>query len=110
RLDGRRVTVIDAPDHTNLYSGRKLDGQLSLHCDAVVIGTGAGGAMAARELAQKGVDVIALEEGGYHTPRDFNQHEDEMLALLYAERAARATSDLAIHVLQGRGIGGSTVH
>ncbi|HJZ87438.1 MAG TPA: GMC family oxidoreductase [Polyangia bacterium] len=93
-----------------VQSGRILPAQAGLRADVVVVGTGAGGAMAARELARRGLDVIALEEGGYRTPRDFNQREDEMLALLFAERGARATADLAIHVLQGRGVGGSTVH
>jgi choline dehydrogenase-like flavoprotein len=91
-------------------SARALAGAARLDCEVVVVGTGAGGAMAARELARRGHDVVALEEGGHHTPREFDQREDEMLALLYAERGARTTSDLAIRVLQGRGIGGSTVH
>jgi choline dehydrogenase-like flavoprotein len=90
--------------------GRHLAGEITMDCDVVVVGTGAGGAMAARELARAGHKVIALEEGGWHGPRDFNQREDEMVALLFAERAARATADMAIHVLQGRGLGGSTVH
>lgn len=81
-----------------------------LDCDVVVVGTGAGGAMAARELGKRGLAVIALEEGGYHRARDFNQREDEMLDALYQDRGARATTDLAIRVLQGRGVGGSTVH
>jgi choline dehydrogenase-like flavoprotein len=90
--------------------GRELRGEITMDCDVVVVGTGAGGAMAARELARGGLQVIALEEGGWHGPRDFNQREDEMLALLFAERAGRSTADMAIHVLQGRGLGGSTVH
>src|SRR5262245_53701761 len=90
--------------------GRELVGEIEWRADAVVVGTGAGGAMAARELARRGLDVVALEEGGHHTPRELNQHEDEMLSLLYMERGARATADLAIHVLQGRGVGGSTIH
>src|SRR5262249_18984395 len=81
-----------------------------MDCDVVVVGTGAGGAMAARELARTGLQVVALEEGGWHRTRDFNQREDEMLSRLFADRAARSTADMAIHVLQGRGLGGSTVH
>jgi choline dehydrogenase-like flavoprotein len=75
-----------------------------------VVGSGAGGAMVAREAAARGLQVIALEEGGYHQPKDFTQREDEMLPLLFQERGARTTVDGAITVLMGRGVGGSTVH
>ena len=39
----------------------------------VVIGTGAGGGTLANELAQKGIDVVALEAGGRYLPDDYNQ-------------------------------------
>ena len=90
--------------------GRAGPAAVTRRCDVVVVGTGAGGAMAARELARRGLDVIALEGGAYHRARDFNQREDEMLEALYQDSGARATDDLAIRVLQGRGVGGSTVH
>jgi choline dehydrogenase-like flavoprotein len=90
--------------------GRDLEGPLALDVDAVVIGTGAGGGMATRELARAGLKVVALEEGGYHRPSDFTQREDEMIPLLFQDAGGRATRDLAIRVLQGRGVGGSTIH
>ena len=90
--------------------GRDLAGDAVLDVDAVVIGTGAGGSIALRELARAGLNVVALEEGAYSTPRDFNQREDEMLSRLFQDAGGRATEDLAIRVLQGRGVGGSTVH
>src|SRR6185312_678255 len=49
-------------------------------------------------------------EGGFHRPRDFTQREDEMIPLLFQDAGARATRDLAIRILQGRGVGGSTIH
>ncbi len=90
--------------------GRDGAAEVTRRCDVVVVGTGAGGAMAARELARRGLEVIALEGGAYHRARDFSQREDEMLGALYQDAGARATDDLAIRVLQGRGVGGSTVH
>lgn len=93
-----------------IVPGRELRGEVSLDVDAVVVGTGAGGAMALRELARAGLSVVALEEGAAHAPKDFNQREDEMFAALFADRGGRTTEDLAIRVLQGRGVGGSTVH
>lgn len=83
---------------------------LKLKAEAVVIGTGAGGSMMARELAEAGVKVIAIEMGGHHRPKDFNQLEDEMFEMLFQERGASATADLKIRLLSGIGIGGSTVH
>ncbi len=94
----------------SIRSGADLKGQVRLLCDAVVVGTGAGGSIAARELARAGAKVIAVEEGALSTSADFNQREEQMLPLLFQDRGGRTTDDLAIRVLQGRGIGGSTVH
>ena len=93
-----------------IVRGRDLHGDVALDADAVVIGTGAGGSVALRELARAGLDVIALEEGGHHTSADFNQREEQMLPMLFQDGGGRTTDDLAIRILQGRGIGGSTVH
>jgi choline dehydrogenase-like flavoprotein len=94
-----------------LVRGRDLaQPALSLQVDAVVVGTGAGGSVALRELARAGLDVVAFEEGAYLTASDFDQREDHMFAQLYQDGGARATEDMAIRVLQGRGVGGSTVH
>ena len=90
--------------------GRDLTQDVVLDVDAVVVGTGAGGSVALRELARAGLDVVALEEGAYSLPRDFNQREDQMLQRLFQEGGGRATEDMAIRILQGRGVGGSTVH
>ena len=90
--------------------GRDIASDTTLDCDLVVVGTGAGGAMVAREAARAGLRVIALEEGAHLGPRDFTQREDEMLPLLFQDGGGRTTDDGAITVLQGRGVGGSTVH
>src|SRR5262249_27565462 len=50
------------------------------------------------------------EEGGDHVSSNFDQREESMLPELFQERAGRMTDDLAITVLQGRGVGGSTIH
>lgn len=93
-----------------IIRGRELSGEHRHEADVVIVGTGAGGGMAFRELALQGLRVIALEEGAYLVPRDFNQREDDMLSLLFQEGGARSTRDLSIRVLMGRGVGGSTVH
>jgi len=93
-----------------IVRGRELGSDVTLDVDAVVVGTGAGGGMALRELARAGLKVVALEEGGDHRPRDFTQREDEMLPRLFEQSGMRQTRDGGISVLQGRCIGGSTVH
>jgi len=93
-----------------ILRGRDLRGDLSLDVDAVVVGTGAGGSVALRELGRAGLDAVALEEGAWSTTADFDQREDHMLPRLFQDMGGRATEDMAIRVLQGRGVGGSTVH
>ena len=93
-----------------IVRGRDLSGDVALDVDAVVVGTGAGGGVALRELARAGAKVVALEEGGHQTSADFNQREEQMLPMLFQDGGGRATDDLAIRILQGRGIGGSTIH
>lgn len=93
-----------------IEQGRHSAADRKLAADVVVVGTGAGGGMAAMELARRGASVIALEEGPLLSPPDMSQLEDEMMAKLYQERGARTTADLAIRVIGGRCIGGSTVH
>jgi choline dehydrogenase-like flavoprotein len=93
-----------------IVRGRELRGDVRLDVDAVVVGTGAGGSIALHELARTGLSAVALEEGAHLTSADFDQREDHMLPQLFQEQGGRSTHDLAIRVLQGRGVGGSTVH
>ena len=90
--------------------GRRLRTAQRWTADVVIVGTGAGGGMAASQLARRGARVIALEEGPSLSARDMSQREDEMMPLLYQDRGGRCTADLAIRVIGGRTVGGSTVH
>ncbi len=76
--------------------------------DVCIIGSGCGGATAAWELARAGREVLVLEEGGDYTGGALTMR-DGMYDQLYMERGGRATSDLAITVLQGRVLGGGGV-
>jgi choline dehydrogenase-like flavoprotein len=86
------------------------ESDLALQADVCVIGSGAGGAVAAAELAEGGRSVVVLEQGPHWTAKDFSQREDEMLPRLFEEGGLRQTTDGAIQILQGRSVGGSTVH
>ncbi|MEB2284623.1 MAG: hypothetical protein B6D46_00550 [Polyangiaceae bacterium UTPRO1] len=77
--------------------------------DVVVIGTGAGGAVAAATLAEAGARVLLLEEGAYHRTEEFSGHPPEMLTLLYRNRGLTATLGTpVIGVPLGCAVGGTT--
>lgn len=84
--------------------------ETELACQVAVVGSGAGGSVAAAELAAAGIDTVLLEEGPHHDPATFDQREDSMMDRLYMDGGQRLTADQAIVILQGRGLGGSTVH
>ena len=86
-----------------------LEGDTTLSCDAVVIGSGAGGGVVAAELSAAGKDVIVLEEGGYYNEADFNQLELAMMRKLYYQGGFAATADAAIALIAGGCLGGGTV-
>ncbi|HSD09493.1 MAG TPA: GMC family oxidoreductase [Candidatus Binatia bacterium] len=86
-----------------------VHGDVTLAADVCVVGSGAGGSVAAAELARGGKSVVLLEEGHYWTSDDFTQREEEMYPRLYRERGTKPTADYAVLVSQGRALGGSTL-
>lgn len=93
-----------------VVSGTQLIGKDDLECDVVVIGTGAGGAVVAKELAERGVAVVMLEEGDFLTRADFTGHTVDMQRLLYRDFGATITvGNVPIPVPIGRAVGGTTV-
>jgi choline dehydrogenase-like flavoprotein len=84
-----------------------IDGE-TLRADAVVIGTGAGGATAAARLAEAGLDVIIVESGELVHGADFDEREGAMFERLYADGGLRSTDDLGVAMVQGITVGGST--
>ena len=81
-----------------------------IQADICVIGSGAGGASAAWRLAKSGARVVLLEAGDFLPPQVMNQREEKMLPRLFYSGGGRKTSDRAIRVLHGKGLGGSTLH
>ena len=77
--------------------------------DVIVVGSGAGGSVAAAVLAQAGRRVLVVEEGEYFPARRVEQRELEGFRHLFLDRGGTSTSDLGIGILAGRGVGGGTV-
>jgi len=92
-----------------IIQGHQITKELNLKTHSVVVGSGAGGGVAAFHLAEAGVETVVLEEGGYFQARDFTQREDEMIAKLYRSGGQQKTLDGMISVLQGSAFGGTTL-
>jgi choline dehydrogenase-like flavoprotein len=80
-------------------------------CDVVVVGSGAGGALAARELVAAGLDVVIVEEGGViRRERVREQLPVERLFDAYRDQGLTATFGTPVISLpMGRAVGGTTV-
>ncbi len=93
-----------------LATQEDVAGDLSLECGAVIVGSGAGGATVAAELAGAGVDVIVLEEGGYHPTESFTASTGRALRTLYRDGGGgMAIGRPSVLYAEGRCVGGSTV-
>ena len=80
--------------------------------DAVVIGTGAGGAPLLARLACAGLDVVALEAGKNWTPEDYPADELAASGIYWTgERLSGGETPEAFGANNsGMGVGGSTLH
>ncbi len=90
--------------------GTRHGAAVDLDCDVVIVGSGAGGATVAAELAEGGLDVIVLEEGGNHTTDQFTTEAARMARVLYRDGGLSiALGDPPVFFSEGKTLGGSTV-
>ena len=88
---------------------KPTDKPTDIECDVVVIGSGAGGAVVARELAELGHAVVILEEGRYFDRRDFSGRAMAMQQAMYRKGGwTFALGNGFIPIPQGVTVGGST--
>jgi choline dehydrogenase-like flavoprotein len=93
-----------------IYDGLTLPPQGTMEADLCVVGAGPGGLTAATMAAEAGLRVVLLEAGELVTPAMSNQREEDMLPRLLWLAGARTTADKAVRVVQGHGVGGSSLH
>jgi len=79
-------------------------------CDVVIVGSGAGGAVAASTLAEAGLDVIVLESGEAFDRGSYPTDPLEAISRLYRDGGLTiAEGRPQIPVPVGRAVGGTTV-
>jgi choline dehydrogenase-like flavoprotein len=96
--------------YPHVTDGITLGGSRVLGADAVVVGTGAGGATAAARLRDAGLDVLMIEEGGLERPESYSTDPATMIRRLYRDAGTSMIfGDPPIIFAEGRCVGGSTV-
>jgi choline dehydrogenase-like flavoprotein len=105
--DGRGAFVAVEP---RIVRGSEIDGPRTIEVDACVIGSGAGGAPVAKELAEGGLRVAILEEGEWWDTDAFDARPREMTPRLYRDAGQTFTIGTPPIVLPlGRAVGGTTL-
>ncbi len=98
-----RGVVVEEPLPTTPAS------EVPREADVVVIGSGAGGGVAAAIFARRGLRVVLLEEGEPVPASAVSQREVEAHRRMFLDRGATTTDDLGLTILAGRALGGGTV-
>ena len=81
-----------------------------MDADAVVAGSGAGGAVAAHRLRKLGKAVVLIEEGSFWKPEQFTTDSWAAMRMLYRDNGMRAmTGKMIIPTMQACCVGGTTV-
>lgn len=80
-------------------------------CEAIVVGSGAGGAFAARELARAGIDTVIVEEGEHWDVERIRGTApiDRFTGLYRNGGATMALGNSPVTLPIGRAVGGTTV-
>ncbi len=96
--------------YPNVSDGATLSRDQVFVADAIVVGTGAGGATAAARLRDAGLDVLMLEEGALHRTETFTTDPATMIRRLYRDAGTTMIYGTPpILFAEGKCVGGSTV-
>jgi choline dehydrogenase-like flavoprotein len=93
-----------------IVDGAALTRDVEDSFDYVVVGSGAGGAVAAHTLAKAGFSVGLVEEGPWIRTRDFGESVYDAFRHMYRDAGTQVCEGRSyIPLIQGRCVGGSTV-
>lgn len=109
--DQQRIRAEAKPAYMRdrVHAGEALGGDTALDCDVVVVGTGAGGAVVGRELAEAGLAVVFVEEGRYFERGDFTGRAFDMQQKLYRRGGGTfSLGNVGIPIPLGQTVGGTT--
>lgn len=87
----------------------EYDADLALDADVVVVGSGPGGAVVAKELAERGVDVVLLEEGPPFSLDDLEIDPALSMSRTMRESGLRATRGTVMPTMQAICLGGGSL-
>lgn len=79
-----------------------------LSTDVVVVGSGAGGAVTAAYLAERGLRVLVVDKGTYVPTDQLEGGEDFGMGQMYERLGVVPTDDASVYVIAGSGFGGGT--
>jgi len=105
---GYVAPVPDAPDRSRIRVRTPKAGE-TVDADVVVIGSGAGGGVAAGVLAAAGKRVVVLEQAAMVSEDQFGGPELDGLGALFLDRGLAATNDRWISIRAGSAVGGGSV-
>ncbi|KAL8359746.1 hypothetical protein RB598_008225 [Gaeumannomyces tritici] len=74
--------------------------------DVVIVGSGCGGGVCAKVLAEAGHRVLVLEKGHHHPPSQLPMPQEQGSRLLFENGGVAATTDGALNVVAGSTWGG----
>jgi hypothetical protein len=87
----------------------ELQALQEMELDAIVVGSGAGGAVVAHALASAGWSVLVVEEGAYYHRKTFSASSSEVSLRLYHNQGMGfALGNPPIYLPTGRSVGGTT--
>lgn len=93
-----------------IITGAEIHRDSAVDCDVAIVGSGSGGGAAAARLAEGGLNVVVLEEGGSFGAEDFTRRVTDMIHKLYRDGGISVIyGKPSIAFQEGRCVGGSTV-